>query len=62
MRRQIAFFPQVLLVGEAIALFLRVVELAESIGDFHSPDVELEAFDKVGSSGFCFESGETSSG
>ena len=47
---------------EASALLGRIVELAEGVGHLEPADVELEPLDGSGSSGFCFESGDTSVG
>ena len=35
------------LLLEAAALFNRIVELAEGVGDLEAADVQLEAFDRV---------------
>src|SRR5437867_3296769 len=45
--RKVAFLAQHLLILEPVALLGGVVELAEGVGYFHSPDIELEALDEI---------------
>ena len=50
------------LLQEALRLNIRIVQLPRSVRHLHAADVELEALGEAGSVGFCFASGEISTG